>query len=120
MGLRHLPARGEADHAGASGGATVSFLHFARLRKVSRRAAAVLSLELKLRMPSRTNAALTRVIIRLASPTSVSRSRLGPAWRPPRQASVPRPSCNVRARHAPQEAAAQAAAGNAAVPGRLD
>jgi hypothetical protein len=30
-------ARGEADHAGASGGATVS--SFARLRKVSRRAA---------------------------------------------------------------------------------
>jgi hypothetical protein len=47
------------------------------VRKAPRRAAAAFSFGLKLRMPSRTNAALTRVIIRLASPTSVSRSRLG-------------------------------------------
>ena len=41
----------------------MSFLHFARLRKVSRRAAAVLSLELKLRMPSRTNAVTMSIVL---------------------------------------------------------
>jgi hypothetical protein len=47
------------------------------VRKVSRRVAAALSFGLKPRIPSRTNADLTRVISRLASLTSVSRSRLG-------------------------------------------
>ena len=47
------------------------------VRKVPRRSVAALSFGLKLRIPSRMNAALSRVIMRLASPTSVSRSRLG-------------------------------------------
>jgi hypothetical protein len=47
------------------------------VRNASRRSGAALSFGLKWRMPSRTNAALSRAISRVASATNVSRSRLG-------------------------------------------
>jgi hypothetical protein len=47
------------------------------VRKHSRRSAAFFSLGLNPRMPSRTNVAFIRLMIRFCSPTRLSRSRLG-------------------------------------------